>query len=196
MLWGDKGHHMTDPAFEDVNEAVAAEWEADTTPFDRVRTVIRRTYEPQSAAEIAEAARTTPKTARKHLTSLVESGYVATQQGEGGATLYRRSPESLVTEQAREILASVSRRELAERVQGMRADLAEYRERLGVDSPEDLAVAQGTAALDPEAGLDRDDVDPELVREWQTTRRNLAFANAALAIATAQDVADEVPGAG
>lgn len=182
--------------FKDVNEAVEAEWEADTTPFDRVRTVVKRTYEPTSADEIADAALTTPKTARKHLGSLVESGYVATEQGDRGATLYRRSPESLVTEQARDMLSTVGRQELTERVQELRAEIAEYREQLGVESPEDLAVALGTAALDPAAASAIEDVDPDLVREWQTTRRNLAFANAALAIATAQDVADEVPGAG
>jgi hypothetical protein len=31
------------------------------------------------------------------------------------------------------------------------------------------------------------ELDTETIREWQTTRRNLAFANAALSIANAQE---------
>lgn len=51
-------------AFEDVNEAVGAEWEAETTPYERVRHVIEHAYDSVSAETVAEEARTAPKTAR------------------------------------------------------------------------------------------------------------------------------------
>lgn len=176
------------PTFNDVNEAVEAEWREETTPFERVRTVVARTYDATTAAAIADEALTAPKTARKHLESLAESGFVATENGPNGATRYRRSPESLVTEQASDLLADLGTAELATRVAELRETVADYREQFGAESPADLAVEQGTAAL-ADAGSDRP--DPEAVREWQTARRNLAFANAALALGRARDVTDE-----
>lgn len=176
------------PEYTDVNEAVSEEWESETTPYERIRQVISHTYEPVSAAAIAETARTSPKTARKHLSTLVDEGFVASEPGENGATLYRRSPESLVLEQAADILDRVSTAQLAARVEEMRETLREYRAEYGVESPEELTVEQTTHALsradDSETG--EREIDPEARRDWQTTRRNLAFANAALAIATAE----------
>ncbi|MFW5959126.1 MAG: HAD-IC family P-type ATPase [Natronomonas sp.] len=90
--------------FDDLNEAVVRELVAETTPYERIREVIRNAYAPNSAADVAEAARTSPKTARKHLTSLADEGVVSTETSENGATLFRRSSESLVVEQAAEVL--------------------------------------------------------------------------------------------
>ena len=39
--------------FDDVNEAVGAEWENETTPYERVREVISRAYTPVSADAVA-----------------------------------------------------------------------------------------------------------------------------------------------
>lgn len=182
--------------FENVNEAVEAEWTAESTPFDRVQAVMRRRYEPASANDVANRALTTPKTARKHLESLVDSGFLATERGETGAKLYRRSPESLVTEHVQEILREVETDELAGRIVDLRQELDEYRDRFGVGSPEELAVRLGNEGADADDGVDAEvgdgDVDPRILRAWQTTRRNLAFANAALAVANAQDIADDV----
>lgn len=52
---------------EDVNERVVSEWVEKTTPFERARSVVHHTYDPESAADIVERARTSEKTARKHL---------------------------------------------------------------------------------------------------------------------------------
>jgi hypothetical protein len=37
-----------------------------------------------------------------------------------------------------------------------------------------------------DASDNADGIDPDALQEWQTTRRNLAFANAALSIANAE----------
>lgn len=91
---------MTDPGeptpFDDVNQAVKDEWQADTTPYERIREVISRTYTPADVETLADQACTSPKTARKHLNTLADDGFVATVPGANGATLYRRSAESLV----------------------------------------------------------------------------------------------------
>lgn len=193
---------MSDPPdeYEDVNETVAEEWVSETTPYDRVRQTIAHTYEPVSAGAVAEDAQTTPKTARKHLDSLADEGFVVTAAGDRGGTAYRRSPESLVVEQAADIIDHVSTDELATRVAEMRDRLQEYRAEYGVDGPEELAVERANQTLSG-AASDPEDIDAETVQEWQTLRRNLAFANAALSIANAerfvggdlQTTGDDVP---
>jgi DNA-binding IscR family transcriptional regulator len=175
--------------FADINEAVGEEWESETTPYERIRHVVAHTYSPVSADEVAADARTAPKTARKHLNTLADEGFVETTPGEQGATLYHRSPESLVVEQAAEILDDVSTDELVTRIQEMREQLAEYRAEFGVYSPEELAVNQTNQAL-AESGSPQNEIDPETIREWKTLRRNLAFANAALSISNAEQFVD------
>ncbi|MFD1646062.1 DUF7342 family protein [Haloarchaeobius litoreus] len=175
--------------FSDINEVVGEEWESETTPYERIRHVVAHTYSPVSAAEVAEDARTAPKTARKHLNTLADEGFVETTTGEHGGTLYRRSPESLVVEQAADILDHVSTDELVTRIQEMRAQLTEYQSEFGVDSPAELVVDQTNQIL-TESDSPTEEIDPETIREWKTLRRNLAFANAALSIGNAEQFVD------
>lgn len=182
---------MANPGdFSDVNEAVGEDWEAETTPYERVREVISHTYTGVSATDVADDARTSPKTARKHLNALAEEGFVTTATGKQGGTYYRRSPESLVVEQAADILDRLSMDELVTRTAEMRETISDFRDEYGVDSPEELTVDQ-TNRLLTDVSSTTGDIDSEDLREWQTTRRNLAFANAALSIATAERFVDE-----
>jgi len=175
--------------FDDVNAAVGEEWGAETTPYERIRHVIAHTYSPVSADTVAEDARTAPKTARKHLNTLADEGFVETETGEHGGTLYRRSPESLVVEQAADILGHVSTDELVTRIREMREQLNEYQSEFGVESPEELALDRTNQALAASESTPPE-VDPETIREWKTLRRNLAFANAALSIGNAEQFVD------
>jgi DNA-binding IscR family transcriptional regulator len=175
--------------FADVNEAVGDDWESETTPYERIRSVIAHTYSPVSAAAVAEDARTAPKTARKHLNTLATEGFVETTTGDYGGTLYHRSSESLVVEQAADILEHVSTDELVTRIREMRERLDEYRSEFGVDSPEALTVDRTNRTL-AESGSPEEAIDPATIREWQTLRRNLAFANAALSIGNAEQFVD------
>lgn len=179
---------MVDPdgpaPFEDVNQAVRDEWKAETTPYERVRDVIGRIYVPTAAATVAEHACTSPKTARKHLNTLADEGVVTTETGAHDGTLYRRSPESLVVEQAADMLSEVSTEELREGISEMQDRLSEFRAEYGVESPEVFAVERTNELLGE--GGEVEPPDEETIREWKTTRRNLAFANAALSIANAQ----------
>jgi DNA-binding IscR family transcriptional regulator len=176
-------------AFTDVNEAVGEKWEAETTPYERIRHVIAHTYSPVSADAVAEDARTAPKTARKHLNTLADEGFVGMETGEHGGTLYRRSPESLVVEQAADILGHVSTDELVTRIREMREQLNEYQSEFGVESPEELAVDRTNQALGASEWKPAE-LDLETIREWKTLRRNLAFANAALSIGNAKQFVD------
>lgn len=177
------------PPYDDVNDAVTEDWVDETTPYERVRQVIAHTYSPATAKTVADQAQTATKTARKHLDALADEGFVTTAPGEHGATTYRRSPESLVVEQAADILQHVSTDELVSRITDMRQQLENYRAEYGVDSPEELAVEQTNQTLSDTDG-EQSAIEPEVLQEWQTTRRNLAFANAALSIANAERFVD------
>lgn len=176
--------------FDDVNEAVGEEWEAETTPYERIREVISHTYTPVSAAIVADRARTSPKTARKHLQALADEGFVATTAGDHGGTHYHRSSHSLVVEQAAKILATVSTDELVTRIAAMRETIRAYQEEYGVESPEELIVVQANQTVSGADG-DSESIDTETLREWQTTRRKLAFATAALAVGNAERFVDD-----
>jgi predicted ArsR family transcriptional regulator len=169
---------MTDvPA--DVNERVTEEWKADTTPGERVRTVMKRTYDAQSVATIAERALASETTARKHLGILAEDGFVeaVSLPGERG-TWYKRAPRSVVLERAQQILDSVDIETLSARVAELRENVREFEERTGAESPSAATVADA-------------ELDPEAVTEWQTARRNLKLARAALALADAEETIGE-----
>lgn len=131
-------------------------------------------YTDRCGNAIADEACTSPKTARKHLNTLVADGFVATRTGDNGATLYRRSAESLVVEQAGEILSQVSTEDLRDRITEMREQLTDFQREYGVDSPEELAIDRTNELLD-ESGNGGKEPDDETIREWKTTRRNLSF---------------------
>lgn len=75
--------------------------------------------------------------------------------------------------------------DLRDRISEMRAQLTAFQEEYGVESPEELTIDRTNELLadgEQNGGM----ADDETIREWQTTRRNLAFANAALSIANAE----------
>lgn len=181
--------HPSPGEFEDVNQAVVEEWTDETTPYERIREVISHTYDPVSADTVAERAHTSPKTARKHLNALADEGFVTTATGNRGGTTYRRSAESLVVEQAAAILDNVSVDELVSRISEMRETIHEFQAEYGVNSPEELTIEETNRTLS-DAPSPHEAPDPTTLQEWQTTRRNLAFANAALSIANAERFVD------
>ncbi|SDK16098.1 Helix-turn-helix domain-containing protein [Halovenus aranensis] len=162
----------------DVNDVVEEEWIEETTPFERVYEIIRTTYNPASAGEIADRARVSATTARKHLRTLESAGEVTTSQ-DGQTTCYRRSETAIVTEHAQSLLAELSPEEIASGIADMKAQIQEWREEYGVDSPEEFARERDVDDVDNDYGA--------FLTEWQTTRRNLALAQATLAIAEASN---------
>jgi DNA-binding transcriptional ArsR family regulator len=171
---------MPDPAppFENVNDRAKEDWKRDTSPFDRVRSVMRTAYEPMTAATVADQSLTSEQTARKHLRSLVEHGYLTeTASPDSKATLYRRANDSLAVEQARRILDETDAETLSTRVLENQERLREYSERFSANSPD--------AAVRADA-----DIESKTLLEWRTTRRNLAFANGALSIANAERIVE------
>lgn len=160
-----------------MNDAVVEDWIEETTAFERVHEIVRRTYDPESADRIAGRARVSPTTARKHLRALVNAGAVITVQ-DGQRTCYRRSETAIVTEHAESLLTELTPDEIASGIADMKATIREWREQYGVESPEEFARELDVTDADGEQGA--------LLTEWQTTRRNLALAQATLAISDAR----------
>jgi len=146
---------MADPTeldpYEDVNQAVSEDWVAETTPYERIREVISRVYTAIDAQTVADRAATSPKTARKHLATLADDGFITTVTGPNGATLYRQSAESLVVEQTADILSQVSTEELQEQISEMRDQIAAFRQEYGVESPAESTVDRTNCSPDPNA---------------------------------------------
>jgi predicted ArsR family transcriptional regulator len=156
--------------WDDINEHARAEWRAETTPFERVHEVVEQTREAQSAAEIADRALVSEPTARRHCEALVNTGVAETEQ-DGQTTRYRHNPDHLLTTRIHELRAEHSRETLVERVAELKAEIRGYEQTYDVLSPEELA-----RELDPEDATGWADLT-----EWQTTRKHLALAQAALA---------------
>lgn len=161
----------------DVNDRARERWTAGTDGFDRVRSVLATASDPVSAADVAEGALVTEKTARKHLERLVELGFAASEQ-DGRTTRYQRDRDDEVSRRVRELASEHSRAELLAGIERMREELAGYRERFGVDTPEEYALAPDESE------------DWTALHDWEGTRRNLALAQAALAYGRARDLAE------
>ncbi|MUV56252.1 DUF433 domain-containing protein [Halogeometricum sp. CBA1124] len=170
----DAGESLFGGDDSDVNERVEDEWIDETTPEERVRSVIEHTYVPESVGYISDRARTSEETAHKHLLHLTEDGFVEETDDSERGTMYRRSLESLVLEQARAIRDRVDADTLVARVSEMQERIREYREETGADTPEDAALQDQLLGR-------------ETLQNWQATRRNLAFARVALALSAAED---------
>ena len=173
---------MADERPPDVNERVAEEWKGETAPGERVRTVMKRTYDPQSVGTIAERALTSETTARKHLDILTEDGFVeAASPPDERGTRYKRAPRSIVLERARQILDSVDVGTLSARVTELREAVREFEAQTGAESPRAATVAGA-------------ELNAAAMTEWQTARRNLKLARAALALADATEAVEDDTG--
>lgn len=156
----------------DINEAVLEEWQAETTPFERVQEVIRSTRTPEYAREIGDRARVSEPTARKHLQRLVETGHAeAVETGRG--TRYKRSRQAIAMRRITELHRDLSRTELVQGIKRLRGDITDLQERFDATDPDDLA-------------LRIEDGDAEdawaAVTEWRALEENLDIAKAALAL--------------
>ncbi|WP_435186422.1 DUF7342 family protein [Halobellus sp. EA9] len=162
-------------SLSDTNERVASEWGTETTPFDRILTVVKGTYEAQPVDEIADRARTTPTMARNHLNRLADLGYVEAVTTEQTDTLYRCSSEAVAFHEACRISSETDSETLDKRIAELQEELQLYQERFGTESPEEAATMDA-------------DVNCEALREWRTTRRDLRVTQVALALGKAAEV--------
>jgi septum formation topological specificity factor MinE len=161
----------TPPTWDgDVNEAATEEWVEETTPFERVRDVLDVTTEPQYAKEIADRARVSEPTARKHLSTFVEVGR-AEEISTGRGTRYKRSAQSVAMSRIAAIHREYSKRELTDSIERLREEIASLREEYGANDPDDLAFE-----------LESGDEGWQAVARWRSLKENLDIAKAALSL--------------
>ena len=162
----------------DINEQVVDEWTSDTTARERVREILEETTTYSKVTTLADRARVSEPTTRKYLNELVEEGIGTTEQ-DGRTTLYKRNQGRLVDRRIEELRTTCSYQELVEGIQEMKESIAEFRETYDVESPEDLVIE-----------LEAGDEGWSDVGEWQSTRRNLAIAKAAIQVDEAHRLAE------
>lgn len=154
----------------DVNEAVVEDWVDDTTTFQRVQEVVDVTHEPQTAAQIAERARVSEPTARKHLSTMADAGRVTAIQTESGAR-YKRSSQAVAMRRIAAIHEAHTKQELREEIRALTEEIAALEDEYGVTDPDALAVELGN---DDEGWAD--------LTRWRQANENLDLARAALSL--------------
>lgn len=154
----------------DVNEAVVEEWVDDTTTFQRVRSVVDTTREPQTAAQIADRARVSEPTARKHLSAMAEVGRITAVQTENG-TRYKRSPQAMAMRRIAAIHETHTKQELHEEIRALTEEITALQEAYGVTDVDALAVE-----------LEAGDEGWEDLARWRQASENLDVARAALSL--------------
>lgn len=155
----------------DVNEAVLEEWLESTSKFERVREIVRSTTTPQYAKAIAERARVSEPTARKHLETLAEAGFAETV-ATGRGTQYKRSRQTIAMQRISHIHRELTREELAAGIKDLRARIQEYQAEHEAVDPDDLAYQLKDDARE---GWDT-------VAAWRAAETDLEIAKAALAL--------------
>jgi len=161
----------------ETDEVVKEDWIEDTDSFDRVKTVLRQTTQHKSANEISNIAEVSEKTAKKNLDKLAGLN-VAEKISTGNGSLYRRSKDWYLNKEIDRLRKEATIEEIKQGIERMNDDISEYRDKYGVEKPEDLLVQ-----LEPDDGREAW-VD---LSEWETTEKNLAIAKAAVRFEAASD---------
>ncbi len=155
----------------DVNEVVIEEWKAETSPFDRVKEVLLATTTYEYAKQVAERARVSEPSARKHLNTLVDAGFAETDDT-GQGTRYKRSRETIAMRRMQELHSELTKGELVEGIRDLKGKIKTYQEEYDVTNPDDLAVE-----------LDADDGEGwTAISRWRALEENLKLAQAALSL--------------
>ncbi|MFD1571418.1 DUF7342 family protein [Halorubrum laminariae] len=156
----------------DINELATAEWKGSTTADERIRAVLKRTVSPKTAREIADTAAVSETKARTALKSLAEEGLACIERTESGAT-YQRDPDRYLIEQIHRLSMSD---DLVDRIQAVKGEIADYRERYDTDSPEELLVSDRTLTADELSDISH----------WRAAVRDLEYLRAAYRIQQAK----------
>lgn len=165
------------PEYEDVNEAAVAEWKRETTTRERIRSVVQRVRDPTPASRIADRARASEPVVRDTLADLVDLGLVETRET-GQGTLYKRNDRMYIYRQVSELHETYDEDELVAELQDLKETVNTLRDKYGVESPAELAQE-----LDPG---DAEGWEDHSV--WQTARKNLYLAKAAISFYDARRV--------
>lgn len=158
---------MTDAGYPDDEEAISEErdrWIRETPTRERVYETAVQLYEPATAETVADRAHCSEGAAREHLEWFSARGIV--EPIEGRPKRYRRNDAYFEWARANELRRECTDAELEVRLEELVEDERAYREKYGVDSPEQV---DGLEAAD----YDSIEAVWEDVGEWKTVRREI-----------------------
>lgn len=162
---------MTDDANPGIDR-----WIAETSAFDRVRSVAFALQQPRTAGAIADSAHVSEKTARGHLRRLVEMD-VLLEEADGGPTTYYPDPGYVRYREVRTLAREHDRDELMDLVATLKGDIERWQDEYDLDGPNGLRASVADADV-PEAEVyDRQ----EIAEDWEYTEHRLDLVRDALA---------------
>lgn len=160
---------------EDTNAGIER-WVAETSAFDRVRSVAFALQEPRTASEVAERAHVAEKTARDHLGRLVEMDLLLETDDSTPVTYYP-DPGYMRYREVRTLARDHDRDDLTEMAATLTGDIEEWREEYGVDDPSDLRASVARLDVSEHEVYDRQ----KAAEDWEFTEYRLGLIEDALA---------------
>lgn len=151
-------------------------WIDQTSAFDRVRSVAFTLQRPQTAGQIAESAHVSEKTARSHLTRLVEMDAVL-EQDEEGPTTYYPDPGYMRYREIRSLVRDHDRDELIEIVATLKRDIKEWQDEFSAESPDELRASAADIEVTESEVYERQTI----AEDWDYTQHRLSLIKDALA---------------
>lgn len=142
-------------------------WKAQTSAFDRVRSVTETVSEPRPASYIANEAYVAENTARGHLERLAEMNVLLKNERDG-TTVYSPDPLHTRMQLLRDLLDSHDRDELIQLKADLQTEIETWREEYAVDSPDEL---RGRAAETDESEETRAVL--QTAGDWELVRYRL-----------------------
>lgn len=151
-----------------------ATWKEHTTGFDRVRSVASSLAEPRTASWIATEAHVSEPTTRDHLSRLVDLGVLTTEDTSNGRTYY---PDPVYTRLTalQELVSNNTETELAEQAASIQEDIAAWKDRFDVGSPQELrtSVTEEIPAEDARERL-------RIASDWDSAQYQLSLLRDAI----------------
>lgn len=150
-------------------------WIDATSAFDRVRSIAFSLQQPQTAGRIAEQAHVSEKTARGHLERLVEMDILLADR-ENGPTTYYPDPGYMRYREVRTLAREHDRDELVDIVGTLKGDIESWRDRFGVETPDELRASVAEASVPEDEVYERQ----RIADDWEYTEHRLGLIKDAL----------------
>lgn len=149
-------------------------WKENSTPFERVRSVVLAVSEPRSADYVANEAAVSEETATSHLDSLVDLTVVL-EHDVGDQTKYGPDPLYTRFQTIRDLLDAHDRDGLTEIRDELRDQIETWRSEYSVDSPDALRDRAAERESSPAS-----EEPHQVTHEWELVEHRLSLITDAI----------------
>lgn len=161
---------------EETNDAEAGLLESQTTGEDRVRMVARQLSEPRTVNWIASEAGWSHEPTKRVLERLVDDGVLRRDESGGHTTYYPDYRQQAIQEATRLRDSGRTVEELTDRLAEMNAQIRDWEDEFGVESPNQLRATVADADLDDV----NEERRREIAREWDHLERRIRIVSFAV----------------